>query len=86
MFGTRQVSFIGQSIPFLTGSSPNGTVKTVNIDFFFAPPSGSPAIVQTKTMTDNGENGAVLFRASTISPSARPTAIGCATRWRTIPR
>ncbi|MCA1242259.1 hypothetical protein LC092_07405 [Stappia stellulata] len=61
VFGTRQVSFIGQSIPFLTASSPNGAVKTVNIDFFFAPPSGSPAIVQTKTMTGNGEESAVLF-------------------------
>ncbi|WP_349357979.1 hypothetical protein [Stappia sp.] len=59
VFGTRQVAFIGQDVPFVSGSS--GTVKAVNIDFFFAPPSGNPAIVQTKTMTANGDDNAVTF-------------------------
>ena len=59
VFGTRQVSFIGQNVPFVNGST--GTVKEVNIDFFFAPPAGSPAIVQTKTMTANDQENAVTF-------------------------
>ena len=56
-FGTRQVTFIGQNVPFGT---PTG-VRAVNIDFFFAPPAGNPAIVQTKTMTANGEEEAIAF-------------------------
>lgn len=59
VFGTRQVTFIGQAIPF---SGPTG-VREVNIDFFFAPPAGNPAIVQTKTMTGNGETNAVRFES-----------------------
>ena len=56
-FGTRQVSFIGQAIPF-TGATG---VKLVNIDFFFTPPLGSPALVQSKTMLGNGQDAAVAF-------------------------
>lgn len=55
-FGTRQVRFIGQNIPFIT----NG-VKLVNIDFFFTPPEGSTALVQTKPLIGNGEENAVSF-------------------------
>lgn len=56
-FGTRQVAFIGQDVPF--GGATG--VKVVNIDFFFAPPVGNPALVQTKTMTANGQGNAVTF-------------------------
>lgn len=59
VFGTRQVAFIGQDVPFVNGTS--GMVKAVNIDFFFAPPSGYPAIVQTKTLTENDQDKAVTF-------------------------
>ncbi|MCC4242801.1 hypothetical protein [Stappia indica] len=57
VFGTRQVTFIGQNIPF---TGPAG-VREVNIDFFFAPPAGNPAIVQTKTLTGNGVENGVRF-------------------------
>lgn len=56
-FGTRQVKFIGKDIRF----TPSGNVQDVSIDFFFAPPEGSPAVVETKTITSNGEGGAVTF-------------------------
>jgi hypothetical protein len=59
-FGTRQVTFIGQSVPFV-GNKPSGNVQQVEIDFFFTPPAGNPAIVQTKRMTANDETNAVLF-------------------------
>jgi hypothetical protein len=39
-FGTRQVTFIGQDVPF--GGAAG--VKVVNIDFFFAPPVGNSAL------------------------------------------
>ncbi|GGE87320.1 hypothetical protein H1W37_06420 [Stappia taiwanensis] len=56
-FGVRQVTFIGQDVPFTAVTG----VKSVDIDFFFAPPLGNPAIVQTKTMTANGEANAITF-------------------------
>jgi hypothetical protein len=56
-FGTRQVKFIGQHVPFDTAKS----VRLIEIDFFFAPPPGSPALVQTKSMTGNGDENAVVF-------------------------
>lgn len=55
-FGSRQVQFIGQNIGFGT----NG-VKLVNIDFYFTPPAGSPALVQTKTLIANDLKNAVNF-------------------------
>ncbi|MCA1299346.1 hypothetical protein [Stappia indica] len=56
-FGVRQVAFIGQGVPFTAVTG----VKSVDIDFFFAPPVGNPALVQTKTMTANGEANAITF-------------------------
>jgi hypothetical protein len=58
-FGTRQVSFIGQSVPF----APAGNVKEVQIDFFFAPPEGQTALVQTNRLTANGQDNAVAFNS-----------------------
>ena len=59
-FGSRQVSFIGQDVPF---TADGGTVEKVVIDFFFTPPDGNPAVVRTKTMTANGEDAAILFQS-----------------------
>lgn len=53
-FGTRQVTFIGQGVSF-AGNGRVGNVKHVEIDFFFTPPVGNPAIVQTKIMSANGD-------------------------------
>lgn len=52
-FGARQVTFIGQGVPFV--GTTGGSVKQVEIDFFFTPPAGNPALVQTKRMTANGD-------------------------------
>lgn len=54
-FGTRQVIFYGVGVPFGT------TVKEVQIDFFFAPPEGKPAVPQTRTMYANGPDKGVVF-------------------------
>jgi hypothetical protein len=63
-FGTRQVTFIGQGVPFVS-ENPKASVKMVEIDFFFTPPIGNPALVQTKTMTANGaEQGKAVTFAS----------------------
>lgn len=61
-FGTRQVSFIGAAVPFITGAGA-GKVKEVMIDFFFTPPEGQQALVQTASMTGNGLDKAVAFNS-----------------------
>lgn len=58
-FGTRQVTFRGTNVPF--AGAGGGNVKEVQIDFFFAPPKGKKALVETKRMTANGLDGSVVF-------------------------
>lgn len=50
-FGTRQVTFVGQGVPF---GDDQKDVDRVVIDLFFTPPFGQTAIVQTKDLTANG--------------------------------
>jgi len=67
-FGTRQVAFIGQGVPFKSTTNPNGTVDKVLIDFFFGPPSGNVPIIQTKELNGNGIGNETFFDSYFAQP------------------